>query len=182
MRSKGKEIRGHRATKVVWGQFGIRDLLITMTISAVLVQALKQHQRRVQIEQETAAILREAGGSIVFDTEQDWRNPQFKGSVSGQFQEFVGKQHFQSIVVVDLCGVQMTPERLELVTRLKRLRSLDLVGPETTDETLEQLSRLTTLRELTLTDTRVTWKGVERLKSEMPQLAVSCCFERECGK
>jgi hypothetical protein len=162
-------------------QVGIRDLLILTAVVAVIMQAVVQHRDSVCDEQESAAILTEAGARIVFDADQDWDNPKPKCFPSQKIQEFVGREHFQNVISADLCGVDMTPERLCFVTRLKRLRTLHLVGSDVSDDTLRTLPKVKTLRELTLTGTRVTDEGIERLKSKMPQLAVRSWPHHDCG-
>ena len=124
-------------------------------------------------EEEAVVDLCEAGGRVTYDTDRDWCNPQPKPLPHELLRRFIGEQHFRRVIAVDLCGVKLTAERLELVLRFESLESLDLVGKEINDEILERLSRMKRLRRLTLTDTSVSEKGIARLQRKMPRLAVN---------
>lgn len=176
MPSQWNEIADQSRARVVWNQFSIRDFLVAMTIAALILQAIKRHRKTVHSEQESAALLTEAGGRIVFDTDQDWKNPRPKCFPSQRIQEIAGKQHFQYVVSADLCGVDLTQERLQLVIRLKRLYSLDLVGRETTDDIASAFESATRV------DThRYTGDAERRRASKIRNAAARCIVVRLSG-
>ena len=163
-------------------QFSLRSLCLATLFSMAVVNAVRQHVQEGREELRSAKILTEAGACIVFDAEESLQHASAKARRIEWVQNLTVQWRPPRVVAADLCGVELTDERLQMVTRFSHLQSLHLVGNDVTDQSLDKLWRLKRLRRLTLNGTRATQSGVARLKSRSPCLAVNWRPEPEAGK
>jgi hypothetical protein len=139
--------------------------------------------RRVQVQQDAVAAVKNAGGSVVYDL--DWKNagpnPYRKSWVPdwlGGDQEWIprwalsriGIDYFGNVVEVSLPSMVEDPQAgnditLALLGRLDRLQGLRLTSSAVTDAGLAHLRGLSHLRELQIGRTRIGDIGMAHIRS-----------------
>ena len=160
--------------------FSLRSMMI-----AVLVFGgwLGWFVRRVQVQQDAVAAVKNAGGSVVYDLE--WRNggtnpyrqswlPNWLGGDQAWLPKWMtrgaGLDYFGDVVQVSLIPSRVNDPRaandatLVLVGRLDRLHGLRLTSSAVTDAGLAQLKSLRELRDLQIGHTKIGDAGLAHLR------------------
>ncbi len=157
-------------------QFGLRTLLVFVTLCAVVCSWLAVRIKQARRQAEAVAMMREKlGASLWYDWQYDDRawplsNPLPPGP--GPVRKLLGVDFFAGVGMVWLRGPEATDAGLARLGGLTRLGGLSLMGQQITDAGLSQLGGMTNLRELYLTDTQVTDEGVKKLHRVLPHCAI----------
>jgi len=154
-----------------WFQFSLRQLLVGMSICAVVVAWLKYPIIQTRHEKQVAARVEQLGGSVAWG-----------GLVEGR-----GKKGRSYIGAVDLSGTQVSdddlaeiaslPELTHLnlndaqigseglahLAKMSQIKQLELSGTLTTDDDLRQLAELSTLEVLKLEHCQITDEGLRHI-------------------
>ena len=144
-----------------WYQFGLRTLLIGVTLAGCGLGwlGIKIRDARQQ-EAAVAAILR-LGGSVVYDDEL-------------APHELSPQDIFRQVHAVELSNKRVTDADLGTLDGLTQIKGLELDGARVTDASLDRLETLTQLEWLSVRGTMLTRAGVARLRQALP----NCKIER----
>jgi hypothetical protein len=130
-------------------RFSVRGLVVVVLVIGV---GLGWIVRRVQMQREAVAAIRNGGGIVFYDWE--WCN---------------GLTNLSSLI---LDGTQVSDAGLAHLHGLTNLGSLSLGGTQVSDAGLPHLTGLVRLSVLWLGDTRVTDAGIRKLKQALPSLTI----------
>jgi hypothetical protein len=139
-------------------QFSLRTLLILVTVVAGLAFGWIKAVEPYRLQREAMAVITKLGGT--YKTED----------ATGCVRYF--DRNAQDVVVVDLADCDKPDEYLPHLARLPRLRSLVIGGHSVGDEQVAALGRIGSLHRLVLDSTLVTDECADKLKSDLPDLAV----------
>jgi hypothetical protein len=158
-------------------QFGLRTMLVFVTLCAVVCSWLAVRIREAQRQAEAvAAIKRDAEFDATYHWEGDYHDWRF-GDVQPPAPEPLGKalgfDFFADITYLRLLGRRFSDERLVDIAVLTRLKSLDIISDDVTDAGLSSLAGLRNLCELRLVNTKVTKEGVKKMKMLLPTCKIS---------
>src|SRR5262245_35582511 len=92
-------------------QFRLRGLFAVMTLAAVAASVFHGFDEQAKKEHLAAATLADAGGYILFDTDQHWSNKTPRPPPPRWAEKLLGPEQFRRVVTADLCCVDLTKER-----------------------------------------------------------------------
>ena len=168
-------------------RFSVRGLIVLVLVVGFV---LGWFVRRAHLQSEAVAAVRNAGGTVAYDWEDNEWHPVQGGKPGGPkwLADRLGPDYFDTVIAV-LDGHTMSDaempligelDRLEVldindasavsdlglspVTALKRLRKLSIRGTRATDAGLEHIKNLTKLEELDLDNTEVSGAGLKFLQ------------------
>jgi len=151
-----------------WFQFGLRGLLIVMTIFVFWLgsNANRAHQQRVAV----ARVLK-LGGFVQYEY-QAYRDSQGRfisdSSETSSYPDWLlrllGPDHLHNVTLVGLENSNVADEDLRLFSKVSSIEILDLSGTNVSSDGLRHIKSLPKLRFLSLARTNVDDRGVEQLR------------------
>ena len=182
-----------------WLRFGLRTLLIFITVAGCALGWLGVKVREARRQQADVAAILKLGGRVEYDYDEDGQGnrvqnpvppgPPWLRAVLGDdfFRDITGTEltdtpatdadlehvrGFAKIKWLHLDGTRITNAGLDCVSGLTRLETLTLVRTQITDAGLVHLTRLTELGELHLYGAPVTPAGAAKLQKSLPDCQI----------
>src|SRR6202171_6232059 len=113
-------------------RFTMRGLLLAVFVSAVTADVVRLHLDELRAEQLAIVSVEAAGGRVSYET--DGKLPGAADRLRARWIERLPACRRRRVVSVDLCGVEVTPQLLQELSRFPELCELYLVGESVTDE------------------------------------------------
>jgi hypothetical protein len=135
-------------------QFGLRTLLVCVTLCAFACSWLAVKMRQAQQQRKVAAAIEALDGAV------SWT----KESGPAWLRNLLGDHFFARVYIVSLDCTQVTDAELEDLKELNELKRLTMMQTQITDDGLAHLRCLNQLQQLYLDHTRITDAGLENLK------------------
>jgi hypothetical protein len=144
-------------------RFSLRGLMIVVL---VVGGGLGWIVHRAQVQHDSVAEIREAGGIVLYEWQFKNGLPTGNGTprASSWLEKRIGVDYFQNVTYVELPSSGSDRE-LVAIGHLYRLETLTLDGASVSDLGLSHLTGLTGLRSLSLAHTHVTDAGMVTLQS-----------------
>jgi internalin A len=119
---------------------------------------------RAQVQRDSVAQIRTAGGIVLYDWQFKNGRPAGNGTprTSNWLEKRIGVDYFQNVTYVSLPSSGSDRE-LVAIGHLDRLETLIIGGSSVSDDGLSHLNGLTNLQSLNLSGTRVTSTGLKHL-------------------
>ena len=152
----------------------LRSLMILVLIVGGL---LGWRARRASIQRRAVAIVKAAGGSVMYDFQAPPGRPFSPGAsppAPRWLRELVGDEYFQEVAVVFLENTKnepprTTPEAVRAVADFDQLQRLQVIYVPLDDTAILPLTRISSLRYLTLLDVQATGASLAAIR-QMPNL------------
>jgi hypothetical protein len=157
-------------------QFGLRTLLVFVTLCAVVCSWLAVRLREARRQAEVIAALNKKFYYIELDSEFDNGGNRLADPIAPGTQplrDLLGSDFFTDVEGLTFLNTELTDEDLADVASLTRLKRLSLVFVTVTDAGLSHLEGLTNLRSLFLiTNVSDDDDGVKKLKRALPKCEI----------
>ncbi len=170
-------------THLRWFQFGLRSLLIVMTLACIGMSWVDVKIQKARQQKEAVAAITAAGGRICYEVSlrnaaPDWLVERlgedfFQTAAGVVFRkrandaDLVYLADLPEVTTVNLVGTQVTDAGLERLSALPQIWGLGLDATQVSDAGLVHLGRMTQLVALSLEDTKITDAGLEHLAGLM---------------
>ena len=142
-------------------QFGLRSILVVMTLFCLLIGAVAQPLLKARKHRQLLAQLEDLGARI-----------SSQGSVMREYSvgqqllsPFGSKYDRDYLYRIDFSGASIVDDDLALLEQLPYLYRLNLSGTKVTDTGIDSVAACSTLYELDLSNTQVTDAGALKLRS-----------------
>jgi Leucine rich repeat len=154
-------------TRRRWYQFGLRTLLIFVTLAGCGFGWLGFKVRAAREQAAAVAAIQKLRGDVHFDYEfgPHWtilRNAKPPGPT--WLRALLGDDCFRDVVLVTLDYAQVSDADMKPFMAFTKITNLDLTGSSVTNWGLEKLAGLMRLKRLTLEGTVITDAGLEHIK------------------
>ena len=166
-------------------QFGLRTMLVFVTLCAVVCSWLTVRLREARRQAEAvAAILQKfhEESAVWYDwvTDHDLRVfVETPPPGPEPLRKLLGVDFLADVTGLTLDNLQLTEAEVADLAALTPLKGLWLNSVHVTDEGLSHLERLTNLQHLILVNTQVTNEGVKKLQHALPQCKIEIWESRD---
>ncbi|MEX2118922.1 MAG: hypothetical protein WD847_04865 [Pirellulales bacterium] len=143
-------------------------ICLTVLVYAVLVL------NRAHGQQQAVGAIRGLGGDVSYEIEVEDDSGRIAPPVSqrSRLSLVFGGTFFESVVIVDFSGTDITDSDLRHLRHLPDARLVILAGTRISDEGLKDVKQLEQLIEVHLDGTHVTATGIDELRRARPDLTV----------
>ena len=153
-------------------RFGIRTLIVALTIGSVALAILSS---RAQRQRNAVSKIKELGGWVWYAT-GDGNKHQFDDLDLNFLVESLGPDWFYDVVQIDLAapaGMRTTKnDDLSMLQHLPKLRTMELSGYNLTDDAIQHFRNLNHLEYCAITSTNISRKGFESLRNALPDCRI----------
>jgi hypothetical protein len=175
--------------KLRWYQYGLRTLLIVVTLCAIPCSWLAVKLQKARREREAAAAIGELSVAVHWSAPSGpvWLRQLIGDDLFSHVEslhvmlgldvtdtELENLKGFSQLQTLGLGAAEVTDRGLKNLKGLSRLQNLCLDRTKVTDAGLEDLTGLSQLQRLDLRETNVTDEGVKKLQQALP----NCKIER----
>ena len=147
-----------------FARFSVRGLIVLVLVVGFV---LGWFVRRAHLQSEAVAAVRNAGGTVAYDWEDNEWHPVQGGKPGGPkwLADRLGPDYFDTVIAV-LDGHTMSDAEMPLIGELDRLEVLDINDASAvSDLGLSPVTALKRLRKLSIRGTRATDAGLEHIKN-----------------
>lgn len=150
-------------------RFGLRGLIVAVTLAAIVFAPLGMIARRKQREQRAIQTLTKLGGTVITISKQSGAGIDFgRDNYIVAFAQIIGDRPPPRIELTDDVMSTIT----SALTELNRLSALKIESSELSDDGFLELLRLTQLDFLELRCPLVTSRGTDALQQKFPKLVI----------
>jgi hypothetical protein len=146
-------------------QFGLRTLLVFVTLCAVVCSWFTVRLREARRQAEAVAAIQDRLRGVVW-YDREFNDPSARPPGPALVRKLLGPDFFADVQWIRLESPQVTDAGLADLEPLKELKGL-WIDAEITDTGLKHLEGLTNLRDLFLFG-KVTYEGIKKLRRALP--------------
>ena len=150
-----------------WFQFSLRTLLIVVTLAGSVLGAGMAYVAPAERQRGFVQRVEGLGGRVVY-----YEPPTNEWWAVAQLRQWLPRDYFDPLEVVDLHGKPATDAELGRMRSLSRLRLLLLDDTKVTDAGLVHLQKLQRLHGVWLRNTRVSEQGLAALQTALPHCEI----------